>query len=51
MLQFLCHEHHTAITADARARMNVRPASWLTASWMFTTKPYATQRPSGAPPG
>ncbi len=51
MFQFLCHEHHTAIAVDARARMNVRSASWLTDSWMFTTKPYANQRPSGAPPG
>ena len=51
MLQFLCHEHHTAITADARVRMNVRSASWLMGSWIFATKPYANQRPSGAPPG
>ncbi len=51
MLQIMCLEHHLAPVADARTRTNVRTGSWLTVSSIFATKPYATQRPSGAPPG
>lgn len=51
MKHLLCLEHHTAIQADARARMNVHVVSGFTGNWFTTTKPYAHQRPSGAPPG
>ncbi len=52
MKQILCHEHHIAISADARARMLVCSASGFTGTWNFvTTKPYGSQRSSGAPPG
>lgn len=52
MKQLMCHEHLVANTADARARVNVRTNgnAWL-GSFIFVTKPYAYQRPSGAPPG
>ena len=56
MKQLTCLEHHLAPVVDARARANVRSASWLGSFGLAgfgitTTKPYAHQRPSGAPPG
>lgn len=60
MKQLMCLEHHLANVAGARARVNVRSngATWLgsfglngIAVDIATTKPYASQRPSGAPPG
>ena len=52
MLTFTCLEHHLATMADARACVSVRSngGSWL-GSFITVTKPYADQRPSGAPPG
>ena len=43
-------EHQTAISPDARARVNVHSATGIR-MWDFATKPYTRQRPSGAPPG
>ena len=60
MKHLMCLEHHLANVADARARVDVRSngGAWLgsfglngTAVDVATTKPYAFQRPSGAPPG
>ncbi len=59
MKQRMCLEHHLANVADARARVDVRDGgTWLgsfgfdgTIAVIATTKPYASQRPSGAPPG
>ena len=59
MKQLMCLEHHLAPVADARAHVTVRSngASWLGFGFrdntvvIATTKPYASQRPSGAPPG
>lgn len=52
MSTFTCLEHHLATMADARARVSVRSngVAWL-GSFIAVTKPYADQRPSGAPPG
>ena len=56
MKQLMCLEHHLTNVVDARARVNVRSASWLgsfkgAGFGIATTKPYADQRSSGAPPG
>ena len=55
MLQLSCLAHRHANVVDARARVNgVGSALWLQASmnsFETITKPYASQRPSGAPPG
>ena len=56
MKQLTCLEHHLTNVVDARARVNVRTATWLASYGLAgfgiaTTKPYASQRPSGAPPG
>lgn len=60
MKQTMCLEHHLANVADARARVDVRNGggTWLGSfglsadiAVIATTKPYAYQRPSGAPPG
>ena len=59
MKQLMCLEHHLANVADARARVDVRDGGTWLGSFGFdgniaviaTTKPYASQRPSGAPPG
>ena len=59
MKQLMCLEHHLANVADARARVDVRGGGTWLGSFGFrgnavviaTTKPYASQRPSGAPPG
>ena len=50
MNQITCHEHHVATMADACA-VNARSygGAWL-GSFLFVTKPYADQRPTGAPP-
>ncbi|NDH84636.1 MAG: hypothetical protein EBY65_07155 [Acidimicrobiia bacterium] len=52
MNQITCHEHHVATMADACARVTARSygGAWL-GSFLFVTKPYADQRPTGAPPG
>lgn len=55
MTQLTCFANHHANVVAARARVHavVRPATWLPGSFGFEmiTKPYAHQRPSGAPPG
>ena len=59
MKQLMCLEHHLANVVGARARVDVRGGgNWLgsfglngIAVDIATTKPYASQRPSGAPPG
>ena len=59
MKQLMCLEHHLANVAGARARADVRNGGTWLGSFGFrgntaviaTTKPYASQRPSGAPPG
>ncbi|MEM9467172.1 MAG: hypothetical protein AAGA90_17500 [Actinomycetota bacterium] len=60
MKHLMCLEHHLANVADARARVDVRNGGTWLGSFGFrgndlaviaTTKPYASQRPSGAPPG
>jgi hypothetical protein len=59
MKQLMCLEHHLANVADDRARVDVRNGgTWLGSfglggdiAVIATTKPYASQRPSGAPPG
>ena len=52
MNQITCHEHHVATMADACTRVSARSygGAWL-GSFLFVTKPYADQRPTGAPPG
>ena len=59
MKTLMCLEHHLAPVADARACVHVRDCGlWLgsfgvrsNSTVIATTKPYASQRPSGAPPG
>ena len=59
MKQIMCLEHHLAAVADGRACVHVRGGgTWLgsfgirsNSTVIATTKPYASQRPSGAPPG
>lgn len=52
MSTITCLEHHLVPMADARAHVTVRTngGAWL-GSFIAVTKPYADQRPSGAPPG
>ena len=50
MFTILCLEHQTANSPDARARVDVHSATGIR-MWDFATKPYARQRPPGAPPG
>lgn len=57
MLQLSCLAHRHADVADARARVSANGVG--STNWLFgfmtafetITKPYASQRPSGAPPG
>jgi len=42
---------HQAHALDAAARVRVSWMNGISATWTFGTKPYATRRPSGAPPG
>ena len=57
MLQLTCLAHRHANVVDVRARGNangVTSALWLSGfmtAFESITKPYAYQRPSGAPPG
>ncbi|MEM9204062.1 MAG: hypothetical protein AAGC53_20670 [Actinomycetota bacterium] len=59
MKQLMCLDHHLANRSDVRARVDVRNGggTWLGSfgtselAVIATTKPYAFQRPSGAPPG
>ncbi len=57
MLQLSCLAHRHANVVDARARVRangVGSALWLSGfmtAFETITKPYASQRPSGAPPG
>lgn len=55
MMQLTCLANHHATVVAARARVGaaVCAATWLPGSFGFEmiTKPYAHQRPSGAPPG
>lgn len=64
MNTLMCNELNNGNhAAAAHARVDVRPAlvsaasngiafsARTTTSWTFVTKPYAYQRPSGAPPG
>ncbi len=53
MFTNLCLEHLTANSPDARAHVNAgtAPTMGISVMWDFVTKPYARQRPSGAPPG
>ena len=57
MLQLSCLAHRHANVVDVRARGNangVASALWLSGfmtAFETITKPYAYQRPSGAPPG
>jgi hypothetical protein len=51
MNTFMCTEHQNGLNATARARVDVRTALVISASWAFATKPYGGQRPSGASPG
>lgn len=59
MQQITCLEHHLATSAGAHALVAARDGgTWRgffgfcgNHAAMATTKPYASQRPSGAPPG
>lgn len=51
MNTLMCTELNNGNAAHAHVRVDVRTALAISTSWEFATKPYAYQRPSGAPPG
>ncbi len=50
MFTTMCTKHRSH-RVDASARVAVNSTAGMSADWRFTAKPYANQRPSGAPPG
>lgn len=46
-----CNQHESRISANASTRVDMFSTLGMATAWLFTAKPYAHQRPSGAPPG